>query len=398
MMNPVLDTEGLEKYHQLLKSKELGTKAKKSAGVFYIEGTGDTAGVWLGSHGDITEYYPGLMIAYKPSIAGASDLTLNINGLGAVSVIRNVNSAVTTHYGVESVIFLVYTIDASGTAYWKVADYDSDTKTRSSNKTGSKMYIIGATSQSTSGQTTYSNSNCYIGTDNCLYSGGKKVLDVEGTAASATKADSATTATSATKATQDGSGTVITSTYATKSELTSVSTTANNAASVASTAKATADAAVKKVNGVAPDSNGNVTIQTGGDTSNLVPKTGDRGVLAGFNAVGSFDGSNGSFEVLINQDSPDDMIISNQSDESIVGCKVTFSNSGARGAFVKNIFLVGEPSLFTFEFEGNVFPETFFSDYVMDLAVGQINIVIFANYTDNTGDGMGFVTVKRVFD
>ena len=212
MMNPVLDTEGLAKYHQLLKSKELGAKANKSAGVFYIEGTGDTAGVWLGAHSDITEYYPGLMIAYKPSIAGATGLTLNINNLGAVAVVRNTTSAVTTHYGVDSILMLVYTVDGDGTAYWKIADYDSDTKTRSSNKTGSKMYIIGATTQSTSGQTTYSNSNCYIGTDNSLYSKGKKVLDVEGTAASATKLATARTIALAGDATGsaefDGSGDV----------------------------------------------------------------------------------------------------------------------------------------------------------------------------------------------
>ena len=153
----------------------LDSKAKKQAGVFYIEGTGDTAGTWLGSHDDITSYYAGLMIAYKPCIAGASGLTLNINDLGAVSVVRNATSALTTHYSVNSIVFLTYTVDSDGTAYWKVSDYDSDTKTRSSNKTGSKMYIIGATTQSTSGQTTYSNKNCYIGTDNCLYSNGAKV-------------------------------------------------------------------------------------------------------------------------------------------------------------------------------------------------------------------------------
>lgn len=154
---------------------QLDEKAKKSSGVFYIEGTGDTAGTWLGTHSDITEYYDGLMVAYKVGVAGASGLTLNINNLGAVSVVRNATSAITTHYGVNSVVFLTYTVDSDGTAYWKTSDYDSDTKTRSSNKTASKMFIIGATTQSTSGQTTYSNSNCYIGTDNCLYSGGKKV-------------------------------------------------------------------------------------------------------------------------------------------------------------------------------------------------------------------------------
>ena len=43
------------------------------------------------------------------------------------------------------------------------------------NKTGTKMFLVAATEQSAN-PTTYSNSNCYIGTDNCLYSGGTKVL------------------------------------------------------------------------------------------------------------------------------------------------------------------------------------------------------------------------------
>lgn len=152
------------------------TKANKQDSLYYIEGTGDTAGTWLGSHDDITEYYAGLTIAYKVGIAGVSGgTTLNINSLGAVAVIRNTSSAVTTHYGVSVVIILTYTVDSTGIAYWKVADYDSDTKARSSDKASTKMYIIGAQNQSSSGQTTYSNSKCYIGTDNCLYSNGSKV-------------------------------------------------------------------------------------------------------------------------------------------------------------------------------------------------------------------------------
>lgn len=54
---------------------------------------------------------------------------------------------------------------------------DNDTKNTAgtTNKTGTKMYIAAATSQAANPQT-YSNSNVYIGTDNCLYSNGTKVL------------------------------------------------------------------------------------------------------------------------------------------------------------------------------------------------------------------------------
>ena len=48
-------------------------------------------------------------------------------------------------------------------------------KTSSANST-SKLFLIGATSQSADASTTYSNNNCYVGTDNCLYSNNTKVL------------------------------------------------------------------------------------------------------------------------------------------------------------------------------------------------------------------------------
>ena len=93
-------------------------------GIFYIEGTGSTAGTWLGSHADITAYYEGLTVAYKVPVAGASTTTLNINGLGATKVVKQVNTAVSNSYGVNAVVLLVYTLDST-TAYWKVADYSA---------------------------------------------------------------------------------------------------------------------------------------------------------------------------------------------------------------------------------------------------------------------------------
>lgn len=53
----------------------------------------------------------------------------------------------------------------------------TDTKNTagSTNSTGTKKYLIGATEQSANPQT-YSNSGCYIGTNNLLYSNGEKVV------------------------------------------------------------------------------------------------------------------------------------------------------------------------------------------------------------------------------
>ena len=66
-----------------------------------------------------------------------------------------------------------------GDATWQtISTTDTKNTTGTTNKTGTKMFLAGATSQADN-PVTYSNSNCYIGTDNCLYSGGKKT-SVEG--------------------------------------------------------------------------------------------------------------------------------------------------------------------------------------------------------------------------
>ena len=141
--------------------------------ILYIVGNSAEAGVWTGTCEKITEYYEGLTILYKVDIAGVSGgTTLNINDLGAVAVKRNASTAVTTIYPVGSVVMLTY----SGGA-WLTADYDANTKNTAgtSNKADTKMYLVGATSQTSSGATTYTNKNVYIDADNCLYSNGKKV-------------------------------------------------------------------------------------------------------------------------------------------------------------------------------------------------------------------------------
>ena len=163
-------------------------KADKSQGIFYIEGdassstdTTNKVATWIGSHDEITSYFNGLTILYKIITAGSTTTTLNINGLGAVTVVRNATTAISTSCPVDGVLMLTYTVDSDGTAYWKTADYDSNTKTSSgtSNKTGTKMYLVGAASQTSSGTTTYTNSKCYIGTDNRLYSNGTVVPNTD---------------------------------------------------------------------------------------------------------------------------------------------------------------------------------------------------------------------------
>ena len=66
------------------------------------------------------------------------------------------------------------TADSGGKQTLTIAATNTTNTAGSSNKTDTKLFLVGATS-TTTGQT-YSNSGCYIGTDNCLYSNGTKVL------------------------------------------------------------------------------------------------------------------------------------------------------------------------------------------------------------------------------
>lgn len=72
----------------------------------------------------------------------------------------------------------VWKTDANGNPGWRDdANTNTDTKntTGTTNKAATKMFLVGATEQAANPQT-YSNINVYIGTDNCLYSNGTKVL------------------------------------------------------------------------------------------------------------------------------------------------------------------------------------------------------------------------------
>ena len=92
----------------------------------------------------------------------------------AVTVIKNSSTAISTNFPVNSVIFLVYTLDGT-TAYWKAHDYDANTRNSVGDyrKNSTKLYFVGTTtsdsSTSSSYATSYTNSNCYVGTDNNLY-------------------------------------------------------------------------------------------------------------------------------------------------------------------------------------------------------------------------------------
>lgn len=119
-----------------------------SDGPFYVAGTNSIACVttspyyasrWKGTNNQITSLYTGLTINFKIDVAGNGSYgtVLNINDLGEHPVCANVSTYISTRYGVNCIITLIYDANQTATAYinsssastitgvWKIADYDS---------------------------------------------------------------------------------------------------------------------------------------------------------------------------------------------------------------------------------------------------------------------------------
>lgn len=117
-----------------LLQNELDNKALKSEGSIFVDGAGTTdAGnkisTWTGSSNRITNYYDGLAIRYKIGVAGQTNTTLDINGLGAKQVYRFNDTKLTTQFPVGSIINLIYHTDLND-GCWLCNDYDANTNTQ----------------------------------------------------------------------------------------------------------------------------------------------------------------------------------------------------------------------------------------------------------------------------
>lgn len=221
---------------------ELANYAKKQEGVFFIDGTGNTTtGTWTGTNDRITSYYDGLTVNFKIGVAGGTSTTgttLNINGLGAKPCYMRGTTKITTHYAVGTMVLLTY--NATTDAFYS-SDYDANSNVTQTVRTtnGDFPLLLRGTSAGTTTTTTSTSFGTKV-TANPSTGNLKAITFTENgtTLASkylgiSAKAASATTADTATKATQDGSGNVITTTYAKKTEIPTVdsalSTTSTNA-------------------------------------------------------------------------------------------------------------------------------------------------------------------------
>lgn len=170
-----------EHIRQTIENMGLLTRGQ---GIYYIKGDNSSAaGVWKGTCENIHQYYDGLMVAYRTVIAGGSGgTTLEINDLGPIPIKRNgMSYDLNYYYGRGAVLFLVYGI-VDGTRCWQLTDVwwsDTDRKTSAASAPDTKLFLVGARTLSTGGVSTFANAACFVGEDNCLYSGGEKVLTMQ---------------------------------------------------------------------------------------------------------------------------------------------------------------------------------------------------------------------------
>lgn len=182
--NPNTDASCTETGHYTPATESTTNKQSAGSGKYIsgikLDSKKHVVGIDTGTLPSFTESYKGTVTSITPGtgLTGTSSDTA-ITSSGTI----NLKTASSSEIGgikigySESGKNYPVQLDSDYKAYVYVPWTDNtDTKNTagSSNKTGSKLLLVGATSTTTG--TTYTNSNCYVGKDNCLYSGGTKVL------------------------------------------------------------------------------------------------------------------------------------------------------------------------------------------------------------------------------
>lgn len=127
--------------------------ASKGNSIPFVVGTGSTAGTWLGTLDGVTAYYDGLLILYKPSVAGASTTTLNLNNLGAKTCYVNNATKLTTHFPANQPILLAYSTSQNSGCWMCIDNYWTNTIPQAQCDTAA------ATAAKTATMTSYSTTN-----------------------------------------------------------------------------------------------------------------------------------------------------------------------------------------------------------------------------------------------
>lgn len=125
------------------------------------------------------------------------------------------------------------------------------------------------------------------------------------------------------------------------------------------------------------------------DVSALVPKVGDRGELAGWNACAIYEVTS-TLDLTIDASSPDDIRV-----VVLEGGVVNLHFGNCFSSYVKNILLMIDGGSVNVTFGDGMIPDTFFQDFVLELPLGAYNQILVVAYGDETG-GLGFVKNKII--
>lgn len=154
--------------------------------ITYTKGDGDTGTITTQDTDTNTAHThaagTGLSVSGTGGTSGATTYSLkqaSASEIGGVKVSSVNSSAVTVNTETATAgRYYPVELNSDGKAIVNVpwTDNNTDTKnTAGATDTSSKLFLVGATSQAANPQT-YSHDTVYVGTDGCLYSGGKKVL------------------------------------------------------------------------------------------------------------------------------------------------------------------------------------------------------------------------------
>lgn len=127
------------------------------------------------------ELYTGVSVWVRFTDTGTTNpssgnITLNVNGTGAKEIILNNSNKTkaTYNYGGELSNNQCHEFVYDGTNWvWTSRNTNTTNSAGGTNKENTKMFLVGVQTQAN--VTSYSNSKCYIGSDNEIYSNGKKV-------------------------------------------------------------------------------------------------------------------------------------------------------------------------------------------------------------------------------
>lgn len=155
-------TAGIKYLGVIDNYKNLSTTAKK--GDYYLAGTADK---------DKNVHVGDMLIAQKDNPSATID---NSNYRLLHTELDTDTTYTITQDSKDAHIFYFKASTETGTGT-KITIPDNDTKTTaaSDEKAATKLYLVGTMTQDANGVKTYANAKVYIGTDDCLYSNGKKV-------------------------------------------------------------------------------------------------------------------------------------------------------------------------------------------------------------------------------